>query len=372
MTTRVTFESATLADAVQKAARIAPSKGAAFDLAAGLLFEVDPDAQRVVIKSTNLDSTYRQVLNVTDGKGGATTWRLPSQLLAGLVSNMPLGSGNTVTFADPGDNAIRIMSGNIKAKVKTLDGTFPTIEAFDASKLSSASDFAQKVGQVSWACSKAPTHILSGVHIDGENLIGCDTQSAALVPCVVPLDAPVTVPIGPLAPVLRMATDARIGADDRTLYLMLDAETQITARIFEDKYPDVKAVRPKSHRYEVELPRQQLIDAINRLLVVAREERMPTVRLTFNVGIVPTLTLDVIVPDSGNRIQDSVGISGTIPSDNLEVWFTPSALIGALDNAKGDSTKMQFGPEDESLTALSMFRFLDGKGYEALVMPRRP
>lgn len=371
MTTRAIFDSATLADAVQKAARIAPTKGAAFDLAAGLLFEVDPATAMCILKSTNLDTTYRQVLSVTDAKGDHTTWRLPSQLLSGLVSNLPLGAGNTITFADPGDGAVRIMSGSVKAKLSTISGTFPAIPEFDTAKLSPASDFAHKVEQVSWACDKVQSNIMAGVHIDGEHLVACDRQAGALVPCVVPLDRAVTVPLAPLAPVLRMATDARMGATDRTLHLMLDAETQITAKIYEEKYPDVKAIRPASHRYEVELPRQPLIDAINRMLIVARAERMPVIKLTFTPGIVPSLVLDVIVPDTG-RIQDSVNIGGKVPAEILEIWFTPGCLVGALDNAKNETVVMEFGPEDLAKTSLSMARFTDGKGYEALVMPRMP
>ena len=144
----VIFDLATFADAVQKASRVAPTKGAAFDKAAGILLSCDASdvaAQRVVIRSTNLDTTYLQKLTPTETKNLTEFyWRIPSALLAGLVSSLTLSSGATIKFIDTGDGNIRVSSGSVLVRYSMIQGHMPEVPEFDTENMSDAHDFAQK------------------------------------------------------------------------------------------------------------------------------------------------------------------------------------------------------------------------------------
>lgn len=369
--TKVSFDAATFADAIQKAARVAPTKGAAFDVAQGIL--VTGYENQVEIKSTNLDTSYLQRIVPTEAKcpNGPFSWRIPSIMLAGLVSNLPLGSGASISLIDTGDGAIRLSSGTVKVKLAMITGDLPKVEWFDPENFSSAQDFAHKAGRVSWASDTKSNGVLNGVHIDGESLIATDREGAAIVPCQVPIKNPITVPLWNIANVLKAASDVRLNADDKTLQIMLDADSQATSRIYEGAFPDVKRVLRDEFAGHAIFPKSQFVEAINRMLIVAKSEKMPVVKLTFDAGITKYLTLDVEVPETG-QIRDTLDIDGEY-DDLFEIYFTPTRLIQAIDNVKGENAKLYFGQPGltPAQNALQPVVVKDDSGYTALVMPRK-
>lgn len=369
MNIKVSFDAATIADAIQKAARVAPTKGASFDRAAGIQFDRVSGSEWVYVRSTNLDTTYLQKVKPLEvNTPGSFSWRVPSNILSGLVSALPLDEGKTINLVDTGDKALRITSGNVKVKLSLISGEFPTVTEFPTDDLSQAHDFAQKASQVTWACDK--DGILSGVYCDGESLIGCNRTTAAIIPCEMPIDKPIVVPLWNIGTVLRSASDVRLAARERELHIMLDSESQATSRLIEGEYPPVKKLRRDDYTGEAVLPTAAITDAMNRMLVVARSERLPTIKLTFNVGSTKSLTLDLDVPDTG-RIQDTVDITGTY-DDSFEIFFTPAHFMPALENARAEQVTMKFGHPDRATAHLKTVTLLDGKGYEALVTPRKP
>lgn len=368
MTTKVTFDAATLADAVSKAARIAPTKGAAYDQAAGLMMVIDTTNSKCILKSTNLDVTYRQELALTDAKGDSTEWRVPAPILAGLMSNLPLGNGSQVKFIDSGDQNIRIQCGEMLVKLTMHEGMYPTIDKFDQENMSEANDFASKVSQVSWACER-DNSILSGVHVQGEMLVGCNRMVAAMVPCKVPIAKPVTVPLWTVAPVLGKASDVRISASEKLLNVSLDAETQLTTRIYEGDYPDVTRLLRSDFEGQIELHRGKFVETMERMLVVSRTERQPTVKLTINgTGLINSMTFDMDVESVG-RIRDTMDVSGEYDSV-FEIHVTPSFIIPAVNNARDEMVTLKFGCNDFAKSKKVPLIITDTKGYVCLVTPR--
>lgn len=369
--TKVSFDAATFADAIQKAARVAPTKGAPFDMAQGIL--IAGYEEKVEIKSTNLDTSYHQRIVPMDATcpNGPFYWRVPSSMLAGLVSNLPLGSGAKITLIDTGDGAIRLTSGTVKVKLAMVTGELPKVDWFDPEGFSSAQDFAHKASRVSWASDNKGNGILNGVHIDGEHLIATDREGAAIVPCKVPISKPITVPLWNIANVLKAASDVRLNADDKTLQIMLDADSQATSRIYEGAFPDVKRVIREDFAGYATFPKSQFVESINRMLIVAKSEKMPVVKLTFESGLTKFLTMDVEVPETG-QIRDTIDVEGEY-DDVTEIYFTPTRLIQAIENVKGENARVNFGKPGLSAedNALQPVIVKDESGYTALVMPRK-
>lgn len=366
---KAVFDAATLADAVQKAARLAPTKGSAFDKAQGILIEVDPTAMTAIIKSTNIDVSYHQRLILSDGKGDPARWRIPSGTLAGLVTNLPMGAGAVVNFFDRGDGAIRITSGRVAVKLNLLNADeFPAVTAFSTDNMSEANDFAQKVSQVAWATAK-DNSIISGIHITGTHLVATDRNAAAFLPCIVPIDEPVTVPIPILAPILKAATDVNLKVYDDRLLIMLDAESQSKCAIIEGAFPPVTNLLRDDYTGKITLPKTAFVEAINRLLVVGRSDRMPVVVVTITPGLIPTMVLDLEASDSG-RIQDTIDIGGEV-EDEFKLGLTPGYIVPAIEASKSESVTFQYGNADPKKSPNVPIRITDDFGYEAIVAPRR-
>lgn len=359
---KIVTEAATLSDAVQKAARVAPTKGSAFDRFAGIYVEVsgEPmDPLPVTIRSTNGEVTYQQKIGALEYDGPAR-WRIPAVLFAGLMSTLPLDSGRTITLIGRDDPFVGISAGSVKAKFNLITGEwpiFPDIE--DITTFSSASDFASKADQVAWAThpSNAP---LAGVHLDGKWLIGCNKYVMARIPCTAPIQEPLTVPLKELSRLIAHGTDVKVKAHDGKLYIMLDAETQATTTIYGEKYPNIEKLVRTEFGGTITFQRQELIDAIQRMLVLVKGERYPKLLLKMTSdgdGGVP-LVLDMDVPGVG-RLQDTVDTRGEVTGDEFEMWVHPIWLQDALNGARSEKITMGFGP-----TALHSLYIKDEKDYE--------
>jgi DNA polymerase III sliding clamp (beta) subunit (PCNA family) len=364
--TEITFENAQLADALGKANRLAPYKGAAFDAAAGFLMAVNPTTLRMTIRATDLDCTYLQHVPAVSGKGDEVDWRLPSQLLAGMVQSLPMGQGATVKLIDKGDSFIRLTSGKWVAKLHQLRAEdYPKIPEFDTMDMTEANDFAAKVDQVAWACD-LKSNVLCGVHMDGDRLIGCSQHGMAVVPCGVTIEDPVTVPLTSLATILKNATDVRLRAVEKQFQMSLDAETQATARLVPGTYPDVDRIMRDDQLGWVTVHKQNFLDAMQRMLVLVRQERMPAMRITFDcTGLVNMLTFGMEVESVG-QMQDSIDVT----SDFDGQWAThvmPSMIVNAVSHSRADTVTIGFASTDESLSNKVPLVVKDDRGYACYI-----
>lgn len=361
---KILFETATLADAAQRAARIAPVKGVPFDRAAGVVVVADPAfPTEVTLMSTDLTVTFRTVISCLEmSLDEQVFWRLPASLFSGIVSALPMAAGSTVSLAKwENQSWVFILSGEAKSKLAPITlGSYPLIPLFNPEGMLPAPGLASRLNQVSWACASNDT-VLAGVHIDGESLIACDKANMAIVPCVVPIESPVTAPLTAISGLLRTAVDVTLRATETHLEIMPDPHTQMTSLLYVDPFPSTKHVIERDmsvgHCY---VPTELMSNALNRMMVLVRGERLPRLKLKFS----DCLQLDMDVEEVG-RMIDKIDISGS--GFELEMEMTPQSLLNVLTASGRPTIKIQYGP-----TAASPLRFTDDNGLLALIMPRMP
>lgn len=358
------FEVATLADAVQKANRIAPTKGAAHDRAAGIVVEVDPNSlEPVVIKSTDLDVTFRMVVNVLEVGDEPVTWRVPSQLFNGIMSTLPVGREATVRLAENGDGFLYFLCGKTKAKLRLIAGEYPVFNPFAADDLATVPGLARRLTQVAWATETKGSGILGGVHIDGEYLYGCDRQNLAMVPCTVPVDRPVTAPLTDIAALIKNTSEVTMRASDSHIELMPDAWTQTTCILFAADYPKVKNLLNKTKPSgEVFVIAEALTAALDKMLVLVKAERYPTTTIKIGDGV---MNLEMEVPEVG-KIADEIEVVGGEQSGQFIVTFSPDCLKQALMASGREKVTIKYGP-----TNLSPIMVEDDNQFFSLMMPRQ-
>ena len=372
----VTFETAGLAAAAQKAGRVAPSKGVAFDKAAGVLIEGRPnetDHKAITVKATNLEVDYLEWVRPLEIKSdGDFNWRIPSGLFAGFVGGLPIGSGKKVTFTqeEPGGPLV-MKSGRTKAKIGVITGlSFKDWEPFDPTGMEEVEGFSRRVSQVSWA-TDPQTVPFSGVHIDGEHIYATDRYKMVRVPCKVPLAEPVTVPLDTLNPILKTVEDVRLGVSDRHLLLMPDEYTQLQTVIFDAEYPPIERAMHTDFDTLVTLPRISFRDAVQRMLsLVGKGERYPKITLRFEDDEVH---LFMAVSGVG-EMDDTIEIKTEYPTGSpddfgpVNIYFSPNYLTQALDNSRESTVTFRFRSDMPGRAA----SLTDGKGYDVWLMPRKP
>lgn len=367
--TKVTFETATLADSLTKASRVAPSKGTAFDKAAGIVIEITPlSPSPVVVKSTNLDIFYMEWVDVVSVSGENTAWRVPAHLLASVVGSLPIGSGKNVTFenkASGNQQVLHMESGKTKAKFNLLDVSYyPEWSAFNPDDLIPAPDLGGRLTQVEWAASKTVTgDPLSGIYLDGESAVSTDKYRLARVPLKITLDKPVTVPAGMLSLVLKTSGDPAIGIDGTQLLVMPDEHTQIRTILLAADYPNVQKVMRRDYPNQIHLKKTEFLEVIQRSLNFVGAERFPTLRVYIGQQEIAVMMQNQEI----GLLGDVVDVPKQAKHSRLELKFTPKNLVDALTNAPSENVTLGYNADKPEGT----FYIDGGSGYEAWVMPRR-
>jgi DNA polymerase III sliding clamp (beta) subunit (PCNA family) len=356
--TKCQFYVATFAAAVERAARIAPNKGIAYDKAAGVILKVDPDEQSACLLSTDLEVMYREeICDVKDYGDEAVEWRLPSDLFSGIIGGLPLDKN--VSIRDDGPRQVRIQCGRKQAKLRTMAADlFPQWSRVDRSALKPVPSFAHRVSQVAWATDRdaAP---LTGVHIDGTHLTATDKYRLARVPCDVPVDEPVTVAMRVLAPVLKgLLGDVCIGATARHMLLTVGDEIEVTCVLYEKKFPSVAKALREDFTLTAKVHRETLVDSVSSMLVLVKQERYPRMEIDFEEG---AISMFMTVPEVGdmNDIIEAE-LEGTFP---FSVTYNPEFILRALEATSGEYVYWGLGPN-----RMQISRIKDGD-YIAYLMP---
>jgi DNA polymerase III sliding clamp (beta) subunit (PCNA family) len=362
--TTLTVEAGTFVDAVQRAARVCPVKGNAFDRAQGLIIEVLPGVGLRLL-ATDLESAFSQQVEAeVSDDSEAEFWRLPAFLLAGITNNYATGAGQTVKITKQKDGYIHFKHGRSHSKIRPIlhdDYPFVLTDRYSTRGLAAVEHLSERFRRVAWAvATEAQRAPLTGVHIDGEFLYGCDGYKAAFVPCEVPVAKPITVPMAALGALVAESHDVKLGVKNDRLLLTLDKDTQTSTSIYEHPYPNLRAVVQKDFGGSCLLDPQEVAQGISSLLVVARNERYPKAYLRITKT---ELKVKLTLPEIGeSELTFSVSDG---PTEAFDAAVAPQSLIGALQVIEpGTETLFEFGP-----TSDKQFKVSDGTGYECTIMP---
>ena len=366
--TKVVFETATLADAVKKAERISPNKGQAFDKAAGFVMEIVGSGMPVVVRSTNLEVFSMEWIDTVSIEGDATSWRVPAGLFAQVIASLPIGSGKEVTLEEVTSGfstQLHLQSGRTKAKFNLLDVShYPSWEVFDPDDLFVVNDLGGRLGMVDWAADRSIPPI-NGVHLNGEYAIATDRYRLAITELNIgELENPLTLPSKILSQVLRQTGEISIGVKGTEVLIMPDEHTQLRSVTYMEPYPNVlKIVESATFTDKVEVPKDALLEILNRAANFAGGDRIPVLKLFIGKGEIAVMMSNEEV----GLLGDVLETPGFCDHSRIEMKFTPRNIIEAIANCPNQ--KMDF--HYNSVPAKRSMVYIDGgSGYQTWVMGR--
>lgn len=362
--TKVVFESATIQDAISKAARIAPSRsGSAFDKASGIHITVDAERNQVHVRATNTEVFYLEIVDVVSIEGDSKVWLIPSSLLDGICSKLPISSGATVNFEDDGAK-LRITQKRMVANLRLQDSSYyPLWDAFDPSDLTPVSDFGARLQQVQWAASKTGSPPVTGINLTSTEVRATDSFRIAITPCDIPqLYEPVTIPAATFTPLMKNLGEVRIGRTDNELLVMPDDNTQVRAVIFAAAYPNVSRVMKRDETESIMINKEELLAMIQQAMVMGQRDRTPLLKLIIGLEELAVMMEDQELGLLGNVME----VPGQAAHDRHYIGVSPENLIGALEACPNSEVAFyySFGMAKKPL------RIDGGSGYESLIMPR--
>jgi DNA polymerase III sliding clamp (beta) subunit (PCNA family) len=366
--TKVVFETAAIADAVRKAAKVAPSKGAAFDKASGIVLEINIDEGEYscVVRSTDLIVFYSEWVTIAEAEGERTKWRVPADLLAGVIGSIPT-KNKTVTFEEKDAERGRIVhlsSGKIKAKfILNETSYYPEWDIFDPEGLFPVENFIKKISLVDWACDKTPP--LSGVYLDGQCAVGTDKYKVVRVE--LPIDPenfsdPIVLPTRTLVSVLGDRNpEISLAVDETELLVMPDEFTQIRTILFAEDFPSLERAMRRDHPDSVRVKKTSIIEMINRSLHFVGGERNPTLKVYLGKSELAVFMNNQEV----GLLGDVLDVDGAEHS-RVTFNFNPGNLLQSIERSPSEEVTLHYDHENP----LFPLR-VEGPSYEAWIAPRR-
>jgi DNA polymerase III subunit beta len=307
---------------------------------AGILLRAE--SGRLDLSATDMEISLRTSLDADVGTEGAVV--VPGKLLVDLARLLP---GEDVSIEHrQGEGVVEVVSGAAVYRIHTYNAEdFPRLPdpagsamvPIDAEALLAT---AAKVGRAASRDESRP--VLTGilVRFEGEKLVMAATDSYRLAVKETSMEAAgpeldAIVPARALLELGRVAQDAselQLGLQENQVLFASDGILLTTRRI-EGQFPNYRQLLPESFESEVTLPREELLDVVRRVAVMA--QRNAPLRLRFAEG---ELTVSAQTQDVGEAHE---AMPAPFSGEPLDIGFNPEFLRDGIESVDGDELRLK-------------------------------
>jgi DNA polymerase-3 subunit beta len=297
---------------------------------------------KLELSATDMEISLRTPLEAEVASEGAVV--VPGKLLAELARLLP---GEEVSVEHrQAEGVVEIVSGAAVYRIHTYNAEdFPrlpdsagtTMVPIDAEAL------LETAAKVSRAASRDESRpVLTGilVRFEGENLVMAATDSYRLAVKETSMSGPgpeldAIVPARALMELSRVAQGAselQLGLQENQVLFASDGILLTTRRI-EGQFPNYHQLLPESFESEVTLPRDELLEVVRRVSVMA--QRNAPLRLRFAEG---ELTVAAQTQDVGEAHET---MPAAFSGDALDIGFNPEFLRDGIESIDGDELRLK-------------------------------
>jgi DNA polymerase-3 subunit beta len=292
----------------------------------------------LTLTTTDLEVSARLSVDVQVSDPG--TALVPARLLADTVKSL---SNAPVEFETDASTA-SIRCAAYEGSLRLLPAEdFPGLQEPGGTRVEAqAAAFAEAVAQVGRAASRDEARpVLTGVLIEisreGCMLAATDSYRLAVRELVATADGEARA----IVPERALSEAGRAAAADEkgTVQISVD-ESQIafraggltlTSRLIEGEFPNYRQLLPEGHESRLTVSRQQLLEAVTRVGLMARDTT--PVRMEFNA-------LGVKISTSSDVGQSVETVEARYEGEDLTVAFNPGYLRDGLQAAVGESIRL--------------------------------
>jgi DNA polymerase III subunit beta len=292
--------------------------------------------------ATDMELSIRTSLECEVESEGAVV--VPGKLLVDLVRLLP---GEEVSLEHrQGEGVLEIVSGSADYRIHTYNAEdFPRLPDPAGTEMVpiDAEALLETATKVSRAASRDESRpVLTGilVRFEGEKLVMAATDSYRLAVKETSMSAPgpeldAIVPAKAMLELARVAQDAtelRLGVQENQVLFAIDGVLLTTRRI-EGQFPNYRQLLPETFEHEVTCPRDELLDVVRRVAVLA--QRNAPLRLRFAEG---ELTVSAQTQDVGEGRES---LPAAFTGEPLEIGFNPDFLRDGIESADGDDLRLK-------------------------------
>src|SRR5436305_9229465 len=318
----------------------AVSTRASVQILSGVLLRAE--GGRLHLAATDMELSLRSSLDAqVEGDGSVV---VPGRLLVELVRLLP---DDEVTIEHRVDESVvHVTSGPSTSALHTYAAEdFPRLPDLDAVGTFTVEreSLLDTVSRVARSASRDESRpVLTGILVrfeagkivmaatDSYRLSVKETDLSGDVPeleAIIPARAPTE-----LARIGQGAEQIELGVHENQVVFGVD-RTWLTTRRIDGQFPNYKQLIPESFEYEVPLPRDEVLDVVRRIAVMA--QRNSPLRPRFAEG---ELTVSARTQDVGEA-QESLPVSFT--GEALEIGFNAEFLRDGIESVAGETVRFR-------------------------------
>jgi DNA polymerase-3 subunit beta len=322
---------------------------------------------RLELAATDMELSLRTSLEAdVDGEGEVV---VPGRLLLDIVRALPSADVSIEQRSD--ESVLLIEAGSASYRLHTYSAEdFPRLPELESVQLHGVDREAllETIGRVGRSASRDESRpVLTGILVqfepgklvmaatDSYRLAVKETPSSSALPeleAIIPARA-----LQELARVASGADELQLGVLENHVVFGIDGAWLTTRRI-DGQFPNYRQLLPEQFEHELELPREELLEVVRRVSLMA--QRNSPLRLRFADG---ELTVSAQTQDVGEARES---IAAPFAADALEIGFNAEFLREGLESVDSPTVRVKL---------ISPLRpaVLEGESddYTYLIMPIR-
>jgi len=312
----------------------------AVQILGGILLKAE--AGKLLLAATDMELSLRASLEAqVDGEGAVV---VPGRLLVELARLLPDSQVTIEQRAEEG--VIHISSGSFESRLNTFTAEdFPRPPDVDGLERHTVDRDAllETIARVGRSASRDESRpVLTGVLARFEPgklvMAATDSYRLSVKETVLEGTAPELEAIVParalteLARIGQGAEQIELGVHENQVVFGVDG-IWLTTRRIDGQFPNYKQLIPESFEYEVALPRDEVLDVVRRIAVMA--QRNSPLRLRFAEG---ELTVSARTQDVGEA-QES--LPAAFSGEPLEIGFNAEFLRDGIESVTGETVRFR-------------------------------
>jgi DNA polymerase-3 subunit beta len=297
---------------------------------------------KLELAATDMELSLRTSIDVQDATEGSVV--VPGRLLLDLARLLP--AAEVSIEHKPEEAAVEIRSGSATYRLHTYNAEdFPRLPEAEAAERHEVDreTVLTTIARVSRSASRDESRpVLTGVlmRFDPGKLVMAATDSYRLSVKETAVEG--TVPeLEAIVPARALGELARIAQEGEKIELAVHenqvifatGDALLTTRRIDGQFPNYKQLVPEAFDHELTLPREELLDVVRRVSVMA--QRNSPLRLRFADG---ELTVSAQTQDVGEA-RESLPVA--FSSEPLEIGFNAEFLRDGIESVLGDQLRLQ-------------------------------
>jgi DNA polymerase-3 subunit beta len=296
------------------------------------------EAGKLHLAATDMEVSLRSTLDAQVAEEGAVV--VPGRLLLDIARSLP--DAEVSIDHMPEEAVVVVTSGSATYRLHTYSSEdFPRLPEIDDASLHAIEREAlvETVARVGRSASRDESRpVLTGILVRFEpgKMVMAATDSYRLAVKETTVSGPLPeleaiIPARALQELARIAGTAdevQLGVQENHVVFGADG-TWLTTRRIDGQFPNYRQLLPEQFEYELPLPREEVLDVVRRVSLMA--QRNSPIRLRFGDG---ELSVSAITQDVGEARES---LPAPFNGDPLEIGFNAEFLRDGLESVDSDS-----------------------------------